>query len=950
MPVIALGATSVKEFGSVDKSMKLVQATMGSTDAQAKQLESTMKKAAANSVFGMQDAADATLNFARQGFNAKQAGDMLTPALNLAAGTATDLSVVTGGLGNALKMFGKDSNYAATAADILSTAQAQANTTVTDLFDAMATAGPICSSVGWSMSDLAAITDIFGDAGISGAEGATALKTGLARLASPAKDGATWIKKLGLEIFNSDGSMKSMVDVQKQLHDSFQGLTSQEQMSAAAAIFGKNQMAKWMTLINASPDQVQKYASSLEGAAGSSQKMADALLSGMGGSLEKLNSSFDVMKYTVGGIASEVLKPFVDNLTGLIDKFNNLDPSMQKNIVKWVGIAAAAGPVLLIGGRLFKVAGSLVGTFGKVGKAIGSIGKKTKGMSTPLKEGSSVMSAAAKNALGFGIGFAAAAAGVWVLVKAAKELAAAGPGAQIATVLMAGGIIALMAVAAQLAPKLQAGTQGLLAFGGAILMAGAGMSLMAMAATQVAAAGPMAFASLALMEGGIIALLAVAGTMGPQLAGASAGLLAFGGAVLMAAAGMSLMAMAATQVAAAGPMAIAALTIMEVGMIAMMAVAGALGPALTAASVGLIAFGASIVLAATGCLIMVQAATQIASAGPAAQIALALLAAGLIAFGAIAGALAPILLAGAAAIAALGAALTLVATAAMLGAAALAIISVSLPLLSTYGATGASAVAMNMVTVAIRNSMTQSNQAVVTGITVMRTTTQTGMTTIVAVTRNGMTMFVVAVRTGGSQAVAACRSTSSQMVGAFSGLSGSMYSAGSFAMAGLRNGIAAGGAAAIAQARSIANQVAATVNSALKIHSPSRVLDQSGQYAGQGLAGGIQKTGALVQKAANESLAQPVMNAGSKTLEAPQFENRSSVIGDTVSAFTGQKQSGNGNSNESASQQFVFSPTYRFEAGTPSKEDMVEANRMSQAEFKKMMKEYLRTEGRRAFA
>lgn len=111
MPVIALGATSVKEFGSVDKSMKLVQATMGSTDAQAKQLESTMKKAAANSVFGMQDAADATLNFARQGFNAKQAGDMLTPALNLAAGTATDLSVVTGGLGNALKMFGKHAKY-----------------------------------------------------------------------------------------------------------------------------------------------------------------------------------------------------------------------------------------------------------------------------------------------------------------------------------------------------------------------------------------------------------------------------------------------------------------------------------------------------------------------------------------------------------------------------------------------------------------------------------------------------------------------------------------------------------------------------------------------------------------------------------------------------------------------------------------------------------------------
>jgi len=253
-PIVALGAKSVQEFGSVDKSLKLVQATMGSTAEEAAGLESAIKTAAANSVFGMQDAADATLNFARQGFNAAEAADMLTPALNLAAGTATDLSEVTGGLGNALKMFGKDSSYATTAADILSKAQAQANTTVTDLFEAMSVAGPICKSVGWSMSDLAAITDIFGDAGISGSEGATALKTGLAKLASPAADGAAWIQKLGLEIFNSNGTMKSMTEVQKQLHDSFAGLTSEERLSAAAAIFGKNQMAKWLTLIDAAPE------------------------------------------------------------------------------------------------------------------------------------------------------------------------------------------------------------------------------------------------------------------------------------------------------------------------------------------------------------------------------------------------------------------------------------------------------------------------------------------------------------------------------------------------------------------------------------------------------------------------------------------------------------------------------------------------------------------------
>lgn len=106
--------------------------------------------------------------------------------------------------------------------------------------------------------------------------------------------------------------------------------------------------------------------------------MADALLSGMGGSLEKLNSSFDVMKYNIGQIASEYLKPIVDNITKVIDAFNNMSPAMQRNIVKFAAIAAAVGPVLLILGTLFKVAGSVVGIFGKIGKAARSIRKRSQ--------------------------------------------------------------------------------------------------------------------------------------------------------------------------------------------------------------------------------------------------------------------------------------------------------------------------------------------------------------------------------------------------------------------------------------------------------------------------------------------------------------------------------------------------------------------------------------------
>lgn len=363
MPLVGLAAVSATEFGSVDKSLKLVQQTMGATDAEAKSLEGAIKSAAANSVYGMQDAADAALNFARQGFDAAQAADMIAPAMDLAAGTATDLSVVTGGVGNALKIFSDQELNAMDASNMLAKAQAQANTTVQDLFDAMSTAGPMLDSVGWSFKDLAVITDVFGDAGVTGAEGATALNTGLARLASPAKEGADALKQLGLNFFDSTGKMDDMQTMQKKLHDSFAGLNDQEKMSAASAVFGKYQMGKWLTLIEQSPDTFAKYTAGLEGSTGAANDMANALLSGPGGAVEKLKSSFDVFKYTVGDTVANTITPFVEKVTGLLDKFNNMDEAQQRQIIKWAAMAATVGPGLIAFGKV-------ISTIGRVGMGV----------------------------------------------------------------------------------------------------------------------------------------------------------------------------------------------------------------------------------------------------------------------------------------------------------------------------------------------------------------------------------------------------------------------------------------------------------------------------------------------------------------------------------------------------------------------------------------------------
>lgn len=371
LPLAGVATASVSSFGEVDKSMRLVEATMGEAAWATGDLEGEMKKAAASSVFGMQDAADASLNFARQGFNAQEAAAMLSPAMSLAAGTATDLADVTGGLGNSMKIFGLQFDDAAWAADTLAKAQASANTTTQDLFDSISIAGPVAKSVGWEMDELATVTAALGNAGISGSEGANAIKTGLARLASPAKQGAEWMEKLGINVFDESGQMLNAVDVQKQLHDSFAGLSQQEQLSAASAIFGKEQMSKWLSLINTAPESFQGLQTEIANSKDSAENMADSLMNGVGGSIEKLKSTWDVAKYDIGQTIGEVVQPFIDKVTEVINWFTSLDEEGRKQIIRMAGIAAAVGPVLLVFGKMVTNVSKLLGVFAKIKQAAG---------------------------------------------------------------------------------------------------------------------------------------------------------------------------------------------------------------------------------------------------------------------------------------------------------------------------------------------------------------------------------------------------------------------------------------------------------------------------------------------------------------------------------------------------------------------------------------------------
>ena len=405
LPLAAAGAVGAKKFAEVDKVMQLTNKTMGNTEAQAQLLDEAMKSAAANSTYGMSDAATATLNFARAGLNAEQAASALAPAMNLAAGEGGNLDTVSAGLVATINGFGGSFDDAAKYADVFANACNNSALDVDSLSESMSIAAPIFKAAGYGVNDAALYMGIMANKGIDANVAANSLKTGLARLVEPSKQGAEWLKKLGVEVTNADGSMKDSVTVQKDLHKAFAGLSESEQIAAASAIFGKNQMSNWLALINTAPGEVDSLSAAL-GEEGTTAEMAEAMMSGFGGSIEKLKSSIDVAATSLGQALAPTILKVAEGIQKAVDWFNSLSESQQQLIAKIGLIVAALGPVLLIGGKLLIGIGQLM-TFAPQIAAFGGVLVKGFGLVKAAIAGLSF------NPIVLGVA-AAVAAGIWL--------------------------------------------------------------------------------------------------------------------------------------------------------------------------------------------------------------------------------------------------------------------------------------------------------------------------------------------------------------------------------------------------------------------------------------------------------------------------------------------------------------------------------------------------------
>lgn len=351
----ALGA-AVATTADFEAEMSRVRALSGATEADFRRLRDAAIQFGAESVYSATEAAQGMSILAAAGFNANQIIDAMPGLLAAAAASGEDFAEVADIMVAAMSGFGLQARDMSHIADVLAAAANASSISIRDLGYTFKYVAPVAKSAGQSLEMMAAAAAILGNAGIKADQAGTTLRMALIRLADPPKEAAKWLQRLGVQVTDSSGRMRPLSDIIGQLNRAFRGLSQEQQIAAASAIFGAEAMSGMLTLIQAGPEQLNQLANSFRNANGTAQQMAETMTDNLMGAWEEFKGAMESAAIGIGEQLTPVLQVLAERATQLVNVFNGL-PAPVKQFVAVAGVLLAS--LLLLGGPLLMLIGFL---------------------------------------------------------------------------------------------------------------------------------------------------------------------------------------------------------------------------------------------------------------------------------------------------------------------------------------------------------------------------------------------------------------------------------------------------------------------------------------------------------------------------------------------------------------------------------------------------------------
>lgn len=428
--LLDVGQAALQVGMDFDASMSNVYGLMSSlnlSQAQMDALRDTAREMGATTKFSASEAADAMGYMALAGWDDAQVIAGIPGVLNLAAAANMDLAKASDIVTDTMTPFGMAAERAGEAADVFAYAQANSNTTVEAMGEAMKYAAPTADAFGMTLQDTAAAMGVLANAGIKGSQGGTTLNAMLRDMKNNAKNGAIAIGKTKVALTNADGSYRSYAAIIRDIDKATSSMTASQRDAALGAIFGDESLKGILATLKQGPDALDAMTEGMYACGGAAEDMAATMGDNLKGDLAILESGAQDMAIALSDWLMPAARGVVQGITDMIGKFNALDDGTKNTIFRIGAMAAAAGPLLLNGGKVLTLLSGvnpLVVGLGAAAVLAYTHSDALQGMVAKLGDGVTAFGAALESGAGFTAAFSAGLTAAFGEEAAGKVLGA----------------------------------------------------------------------------------------------------------------------------------------------------------------------------------------------------------------------------------------------------------------------------------------------------------------------------------------------------------------------------------------------------------------------------------------------------------------------------------------------------------------------------------------------
>lgn len=370
MPVVAGGTAAVKEATDYSSALAKLSTIADTTQTPLDDLDSSIMALSDSTGMGAAEIAEASYQAISAGQSTKDAVGFVEQANVLARAGFTSMTTATDTLTTALNAYGLSADQVSSVSDKLITTQNLGKTTVDELGASMGKVIPTAAMYGVNLDQLSAAYVTTTKNGIGTAEATTYINGMLNELGKSGSTTSNILKE------KTGKSFSELMNEGYNLSDVLQIIQNEADSSgmSLADMFGSQEAAKAAATITQHTTDFTSAVKELGNSAGTAQKAFDTLeASDPSIQFEKTKTAIQNCAISIGQILMPIVQQIAGKIQELVQKFRELDPETQEQIVKFAAIAAAIGPLIAIIGTLISSVGKIITFGGQIVSLVGSI-------------------------------------------------------------------------------------------------------------------------------------------------------------------------------------------------------------------------------------------------------------------------------------------------------------------------------------------------------------------------------------------------------------------------------------------------------------------------------------------------------------------------------------------------------------------------------------------------